>query len=94
MMTEPTSRDRAWLEVIDALRNHQTLQASGVAERAGVSTDTASRVLKVAENDNLIERENENKHTYWPVIGPLGEVEDAEYQRLILDLLAEANKED
>ena len=92
-MTERTARDRAWLEVINALRNHQTLQASGVAERADVSSDTASRVLKVAENNGLIERESEQKHTYWPVIGPLGDVDDAEYQRLILDLLSEA-KED
>lgn len=58
MSVQKTARDRAWLDVIDALRNHQNIQARGVADGAGVSTDTASRVLRVAEDAGLYERES------------------------------------
>jgi len=50
-------------------------------------------VLRVAEEAGLYERESAQKQTYWPVIGPLGEVDDEEYQRLILDLLKESKRD-
>lgn len=86
-----TKRDQVWLAVIDALRNHNPIQTDDITENVDVSAKTARAVLGVAEDEELLRRESPRAQTWYPNIGPLGEVDDSEYQRLILDLLAESN---
>jgi hypothetical protein len=79
--------------VIDSLRVCEDTDARTIADRSGVSLDTARRVLQVAEDDGLFDRDGDHDHIYQVDVGPLAQVEDDEYRRLILDLLAES-KED
>ena len=93
-MTEPTPRDRAWLAVINLLGDAAPMQVSQIADSGNVSTDTARAVLHVAEDCDMLERETEQGHTYYPTIGPLGDVDDPEYRRAIRTLIREAKMED
>lgn len=86
-----TKRDQVWLTVIDALRDHQPIQTDDITQNVNVSAKTARSVLRVAQENGLLRRESSRAQTWYPNIGPLGEVDDDEYQRLILDLLTESD---
>jgi len=88
-----TTRDKAWLDVIECLRASEDTDARTIADRAGVSLDTARRVLHVAEEDGLFDRDGDHDHIYKVDVGPLGDVADPEYRRAIATLIEEA-KED
>ena len=94
MSDKETPRDRAWLGVIDLLADAQPMKVAQIARGGNVSKDTARTVLHVAEDYDVLERETEQGHTYYPTIGPLGDVDDPEYRRAIRTLIAEANMGD
>ena len=87
-----TTRDKAWLAVIDSLRKESDTDARTIADRAGVSLDTARRVLHVAEDDGLYHRDGDRDHTYQVDVGPLADVNDAEYRRAVETLIQESSE--
>lgn len=91
-MVDVTPRDEAWLAIIDALRHGRDTDARTIADNAGVSIQTANRVLRVAENAEpaLFTRENERDHTFRVAVGPLADVSDPEYRRLIRTAISES----
>jgi len=92
-MTDTTARDRAWLAVIDLLAGAQPMTVRQIAEGGNVHENTARAVLHAAEDYDVLERETEQGHTYYPTIGPLGDVADPEYRRAIRTLIAEAQED-
>lgn len=83
-----TARDKAWIAVIGRLADYQPIQVSDVASDAGVHDETARIVLRVAEDYDLLERENEQGHTYYPCV-EIGYVSDPEVRGAIRALVAQ-----
>lgn len=83
-----TARDKAWIAVIGRLADYQPIQVSDVASDAGVHDETARIVLRVAEDFDLLEREKEQGHTYYPTV-ELGYVEDPDVRKAIRTLVAQ-----
>lgn len=92
-MTETTPRDRAWMVAIEALRTGDDIRIKDVVNRADVSRQTAQGVMHVALEAGFFARESDQAHWFHPIVGPLSEVDDWEYQRAIETLIREA-KED
>lgn len=90
MIDDGTPRDRAWLVIIDALRNGHNVRIEDVAERADVSKGTAQAVVHVARDDDLLVRNAENGHWWQCDIGPLADTDDDSYKRAIQTLLEES----
>lgn len=88
-MSETTVRDRAWLVVIDALREQESITATDVQDRADVSRPVARGVLHAAEEDGLLTRESERSHTYEPAMWLIRAVEDPSYRRAVETLIEE-----
>lgn len=91
MTEEKTARDRAWLAVIDALRNGHDVRTDDIVDDADVSDQTARAVLRVAEDAGLFHRESPRAQTWMVDIGPLADVDDDGYRRAIQTLIAEEN---
>lgn len=92
-MTDETPRDKAWLAVIDFLGDAAPMTVKDITKGANVHENTARAVLHVAEDYDVLERETEQGHTYYPTIGPLGDVDDPEARRAIRTIIAKS-KED
>jgi predicted transcriptional regulator len=88
MMT--MERDAVWLVIVRHLRAHEPLHIDDITDTVEVSAKTARAILRVAQEAGLLRQESPQAQTWWPAIGPLGEVEDPEYRRAIETLIAEA----
>jgi hypothetical protein len=75
-MSEPTSRDRTWLAVIDALRKGEQVRIVDVAYEAEDHMNSAQAVLHVAEEAGLFERDSPQAEWFTPSVGALAEVDD------------------
>jgi len=93
-MIETTPRDRAWVAIVDALLEHESIRIKDVREETGISHETAQEALHAAKSVGLFERETDHSHWFKPAVGfGIDDIDDWEYERAIRTLVEEAKQQ-
>jgi hypothetical protein len=88
-MVNPTKRDRGWLVVIDALRDHHPITQKDVRSESGVSCNLARVVLNGAQDKGLLYKESLQAYHFYPNLVFVVEFNGDDLRRLVRGVIAD-----